>query len=446
MESSQPAPALKTRLSVMMFLQYAIWGAWLPLMYQFLSSHRKFDDGEIGYLFMIGGVGAVVAPFIAGQIADRYFNTERYLAISHIIGGLLVWQLSWIESYWGFFWFSLLYSLIYSPTLALTNSLSFHHLPNRDRDFGRVRLWGTIGWIAVGIGIGQWLLHRHTPVIDMSAMVTDTEKATAQAEILATQAAGIMDAFRLSGILGLVMGLFCLTLPKTPPSKTKKDYAVAAAAREIKRQPLLTLFLLGVPISCIHQFYFVHTSGFLNSYQAKVGALADDINSIFGVGGGGLMTIGQMSEIVVLALIPLLATVFSRKALLMLGTLAYAARMALFAYVDVLPVSPMVTLLTGVALHGLCFGCFIFVAFMVVDEETSGDVRATAQSLFGLVIFGIGIIVGSIVAGYVASWARVDNALDYTRLFSVPMWAALVCFLWLMLAYPGGRRLPAHPD
>lgn len=162
MQTPLEPSALRTRLSVMMFLQYAIWGAWLPLMHQFLSRHRGFNEGEIGYLFMIGGVGAVFAPFIAGQIADRYFNTEKYLAISHILGGILVWQLSWIESYWGFFVFSLLYSLIYSPTLALTNSISFHHLPDRDRDFGKVRVWGTIGWIAVGICIGQWLLRMHT--------------------------------------------------------------------------------------------------------------------------------------------------------------------------------------------------------------------------------------------------------------------------------------------
>jgi len=448
MESVPPTPALKTRLSVMMFLQYAIWGAWLPLMYQFLSNHRGFSDDEIGYLFMIGGVGAVVAPFIAGQIADRSFNTEKYLAISHIMGGILVWQLSWMESYQGFFLFSLLYSLIYSPTLALTNSLAFHHLPNRDRDFGRVRLWGTIGWIAVGIGIGQWLLHRHTPAIDVGGLADATLNLSApsQAQVLAAQAAGIMDAFRLSGILGVVMGIYCLTLPKTPPAREKRNNAALEAVAEVKRQPLLTLFLLGIPISCIHQFYFVHTSGFLNTYQAKVGDVTEAINGIFGVGGGGLMTIGQMSEIAVLAAIPLLAKMWSRKSLLLVGVMAYAVRMALFAYVDALPFPPLFTLIAGVALHGLCFGCFIFVAFMVVDEETSSDVRASAQSLFGLVVFGIGIIIGSIVAGYVASWARDGDSMDYTRLFSVPMWAALVCFAWLLAAYPGGRRVPRYPD
>ncbi len=124
----------------MMFLQYAIWGAWLPLLWPYLANHRGFTGDQIGHMFMVGAVGALVAPWVAGQIADRYFSTEKFLAISHVLGGLLVWQLAWLESYWAFLGFSLLYSLIYSPTLPLTNSISFHHLPDRDRDFGRVRV------------------------------------------------------------------------------------------------------------------------------------------------------------------------------------------------------------------------------------------------------------------------------------------------------------------
>ncbi len=425
---------LGVRLSLMMFLQYAIWGAWLPLMYLFLSRYRRFEDSEIGYLFMIGGVGAVFAPFIAGQIADRWFNTEKYLAISHILGGVLVWQLSWIEDYWMFFAFSLVYSLIYSPTLALTNSLAFHHMADRDRDFGKVRLWGTIGWICVGIGIGQWLLHVRTP-----DGADEVMRRAAQAE-------GIMDAFRLSAILGIAMGLYCLTLPRTPPSPGREKIAFVEAMREARRQPLATLFLIAVPISCIHQFYFVHTSAFLNDYQAKISGVAEAINSVFGVGGGGLMTIGQMSEILVLAMIPLVAKKMSRKSLLTIGIIAYALRMALFAYVDSISsstgISPVAILIAGVALHGLCFGCFIFVAFMIVDEETTADVRASAQSLFGLVVFGVGIIIGSIIAGYVGGWAKSSGEMDYTKLFSVPMWASIACLLLLLMFYPGRRSAP----
>ena len=426
---------LGSQLSIMMFLQYAIWGAWLPLLWPFLSGHRNFPGNEIGHMFAIGAVGAIIAPFVAGQIADRFFATEKFLGISHIIGGVLIWNLSSLDGYWPFLAFSFAYSVVYSPTLSLTNSLAFHHLPDRDRDFGRVRMWGTIGWIAVGIGIGQWLLHRHTPAEGSAAVIQ------------AAQYAGMADAFKLSGGLGIIMGIFCFVgLPSTPPSKEKKSNASLKALGEIKKNPLLTLFLLAVPISCIHQFYFVHTSTFLGIYQAKAEGFIDLVNKIVGVGGGGLMTIGQMSEFGVLALIPLVAKRLSRKSLLAIGIVAYGLRMFLFAYVEVLPLPEVLTLILGVALHGVCFGCFIFVAFMIVDEETTGDVRASAQSLFNLVIIGIGIIVGSLVAGEVAERATVNGVMNYRTLFSFPMWTAVVCLVILLAFYPGGRQAPKHPD
>jgi nucleoside transporter len=421
--------AIRPRLSVMMFLQYAIWGAWLPILYPFLHGHRQFTLDQCGYILAAGAAGAVVGPFIAGQVADRWFATEKFLALSHLVGAALVWVLASVADFGTFLALSVVYGIVYAPTLALTNSLSFHHLPDRDRDFGKVRLWGTIGWIAAGIAVGQWLLVEHTP-------------EGAQAAIEAAQNAGRADAFRLSGVLGAIMGVYCFTLPKTPPStNAAQKNAVSEALQYVKRQPLSTLFLLAIPISCIHQFYFVFTSDFLSKYGRDT---ANAINKVFGVGGGGLMTIGQMSEIIVLGSIPLFAKSVSRKTLLEIGIVAYAARMALFAYTDSLE-----TVLFGVALHGLCFGCFIFVAFMVVDEETPADVRASAQNLFNLVIVGIGIIVGSWVStSVVGRWAQVTATdasdasathMDYTKLFSVPMWAAIACLVLLEIFYPRTR-------
>jgi len=444
--SREAAPletGLRVRLSAMMFLQYAIWGAWLPLLWPYLEGHLGFSERQIGTMFAMGAVGAIVAPFIAGQIADRWFATEKYLALSHALGGVLIWQLASLESFGQFLAFSLAYSLLYSPTMPLTNSLAFHHLPDRDRDFGRVRVWGTVGWIAVGIGIGQWLLHRHTPA-----------GATPE-QVLAAQYAGMADAFRLSAALGLFMGGFCLLLPHTPPKRGAKSFATAEALGEIKRQPLITLFLLAVPISCIHQFYFVHTAPFLGAIQARLGegsggavALGQWINRIVGVGGGGLMTLGQMSELVVLSAVPLFAKRYSRKTLLCVGTLAYAGRMALFAYAAPIAaatgLSEVLVAAAGVTLHGPVFAFWIFLAFLIVDEETTGDVRASAQSLFNLVIVGVGVILGSQIAAWVAAWSKVDGAMDYTRLFGVPMWASLACLVVLLLAYPGRARVPDH--
>ncbi len=430
-------PWVRTRLAAMMFLQCAIFGAWLPLLWPFLSNVRKFSATDIGYAFAVGALGAIIAPFVAGQIADRYFNTEKFLGISHIVGGILVFQLASIESLSGFLIFSFAYSLVTSPTLPLTNSLSLHHI-DRDRDFAKVRLWGTVGWIVVGLGVGQWLFHQHTPALGTPV------------EIAAAQFAGMADAFRLAGVLGVVMGLYCFTLPATPPVAGVKRNATFEALSRVRVQPLLVLFLLAVPISCIHQFYFVHAAGFLGAYQLNAGedGFTRFVNGLFGVGGVGLMTIGQMSEIAVLALIPLAAVRWTRKSLLAVGIVAYALRMFLFAepanMAAALGVSQLAILIPAIALHGVCFGCFIFLGFMIVDEETSDDVRASAQSLYNLVIVGIGTIVGSFVATEVAVWASSGGAMDYSKLFGVPMYGSLGCLAVLALFYQGGARAKAQ--
>ncbi len=462
---------LNAQLSVMMFLQYAIWGAWLPLFFSFAFEHRGFKIEEVGTLFSLAAVGALAAPFISGQIADRYFNTEKFLCISHIVGAVMVWFLATIESYLGLVIFGILYSIIYAPTLALTNSLAFHHLPDRDRDFGRVRVWGTVGWIVVGIGMGQWLLHQHTPteaqaqpdavaaiqkmkpedkaraveevVKDLKdkVEVTTVEKEAALLKsetgkiVRKSQVAGMADSFKLSAILGVILGVYCLMLPKTPPKQGQQKFAPWEALGEVKKMPLLALFLISFPVACIHQFYFVHTAGFLGNIKSE---LADTINGFFGVGGGGLMTIGQIFEIVVLAAMPFVAKRASRKTLLTVGLIAYIVRFAVFAYS-----TDLALIVPTLALHGLCFGCFFFVAFMIVDEETPANVRASSQGLFNFVIIGLGTIVGNLFAGYVGKFASAGGKLSYTKLFSVPMWVAIACLAALLVMYPSKGRAAA---
>ncbi|MGP1347974.1 MAG: MFS transporter [Phycisphaerales bacterium] len=445
-EVSDQVPAfLKTRLSVMMLLQFAIWGSWLPILYPFLLGHRGFNLDQVGSILAAGALGAIIGPFIAGQVADRHFSTEKFLGVSHLAGAVLVFALSWIDAFWPFLLVSILYGLVYAPTLALTNSLSFHHLPDRDKDFGKVRLWGTVGWILAGIAVGQWLYFNHTP------------SGETEAVIKAAQDAGRADAFRLSAILGVAMGLYCFTLPRTPPARDAAEKnATLRAIKEIRLQPLVTLFLLSVPISIIHQLYFVHASSFLTGVQNRAGGsdIADAINAVFGVGGGGLMTIGQMAEVAVIACIPLFAKKISRKALLAMGITAYAVRMLLFGQMDTIAgfagIPEIVIAIAGITMHGFCFGCFIFVAFMVVDEETTPDIRASAQNLYNLVFVGIGIIVGSwFSTSIVGRWAteEITNAAGeaetithYDKLFGVPMWMAIACLVALVVFYPKRGR------
>ncbi len=441
--TSRMGLGLGSRLSFMMFLQYAIWGAWLPILYPFLMGYREFSLDQTGSCLAAGAVGAIFGPFIAGQLADRLISTEKLLGISHLIGAGLIYWLGQIdtgvveETYKQFLWISFIYGFVYAPTLALTNSLAFHHMPDRDRDFGIVRLWGTLGWIIAGIAVGQYLYRFATP-----------DTGTIQ-EITNAQNAGRIFAFNLSAILGLIMGVYCFTLPHTPPTRNSAGkLAFLKSVREIRMQPLATLFLIAIPVSMVHQFYFVYTSDFATNIQNL--ALGDDVDAFqksitefFGLGGGGIMTIGQMSEIIVLAMMPFLAKRFSRKTLLSVGLLAYAARMALFAYFPTL-----VPVLIGIVLHGICFGCFIFVAFMIVDERCTKDVKATAQNLFNLVIVGVGIIIGSKFAtSLVGTWATGENGIDFQQLFSVPMYMAIGCLLLLLAFYPSKAEIePQGPS
>ena len=165
-----PAPYVRTRLSIMMFLQYAIWGAWLPILYPFLMGHRGFTLDQTGMCLMAGAVGALAGPFLAGQLADRSFATEKLLAVSHFIGAVLVYFLAGADRYEVFLALSFIYGLVYAPTMALTNSISFANLPDRDRDFGPVRLWGTIGWIAAGLLIG-WLALEKNQQLDRTFQI-----------------------------------------------------------------------------------------------------------------------------------------------------------------------------------------------------------------------------------------------------------------------------------
>ena len=420
MTSSAPEKGgLIGRLSVMMFLQYAIWGAWLPLFFAYLTVDRGFKPEQAGMLFGVSAVGALIAPFIFGQIADRILPTERLLAVLHIVGAGLMWKLGSLSEYSHLVVFGLIYSMCYSPTMALTNSLAFHHLPDRDRQFPKVRLWGTIGWIVVGIGMGQWLLSRYV------------DDALPEKLRIAKQVSGYADSFKLASILGLAMGLYSLTLPHTPPSRSEQSLAFAKAAKFILRHPLVTLFLVSFPVACIHHFYVVRTVDFLDNLKIRTPA----IDKIFGIGGGP-MTIGQIAEILVLASIPALAKIASRKTLLLIGLAAYVARFAVFAYAP-----SAAAVFPALALHGLCFGCVFFVSFMIIDEETPADVRATAQSLFNLVIVGIGIIVGNISAGWIGKAATLaDGTTDYRRLFAIPMWVAVGCFMLLLLLYPSRKK------
>lgn len=400
---------LMARMSVMMFLQFAIQGAWLPLLFQYFNEYRGFAPTDVGTMLAFGAIGAVVSPFLAGQLADRYMNAERFMTIAHLAGAVAVVAFAEATDFYVLVGLSFLYGVLYTPTIATANAIAFTHLPDRDRDYGKVRVFGTVGWICVGIAVGQFLLY--TAGHDQ-----------------ASQVAAMRYAFWLAAGLGVAQALFALTLPKTPPKREAKSYAPGAALAEVSRQPLLTIFLISIPIAAVHQFFFVRTSQYLRQLDLKA-PLAD---RIFGVGGAGVMTIGQISELVVLGLVmPVIAKRVPRKTLLTIGLLAYAARFAVFAY---LPFKE--ALLPALALHGIVFGCFFFVCIMVVDEQTTADVRSSAQNLFNLVVFGVGVILGNLMAGWVDKWTSAGGKTNWEAYYAIPMWVTLACLGALLVFYP----------
>jgi hypothetical protein len=317
--------------------------------------------------------------------------------------------------------------LIYAPTLALTNSLAFHHLENRDKDFGPIRLWGTIGWIAAGIGVGQWLAYAHTP------------SGVSPEVVAAAQDAGRSAAFKLSALLGVVMGLYSLTLPHTPPSRDPgQSNAVAKALGEIRHQPLLMLFLLVVPVSCIHQFYSCTRapSGRDAAHEQRRRRLraghqpaarrgrrrADDHRpDVRGRRARRDPAAGRRA----------LAQDAARHRPGCLRRAHGALRLRAQHAGDPAgrrAARPVLRLLHLRGLHDR-------------GRETAPDVRASAQNLFNLVYVGLGLIAGSWIAtSIIGGWASEGGTMDYRKLFSVPMWAALACLAALLLFYPGGRR------
>lgn len=420
-------PWLKVRLAIMMFLEFAIQGAWLPLLFPFLFRYRGIDQVAVGNIIAVGAVGAILSPLIAGQIADRYINAERLMAVCHFIGAAIVLRVAFATNVGELYILSFVYGLLYTPTLALVNAISFRHLPDRERDFGKVRVWGTAGWIFSGILIGQWLLRVRAGY--------DT----------ALQFRFMSDAMVLSAILGVLLGIYSFTLPRTPPVPGREKFAPAEALREILRQPLLTLFLLSFIIASVHAFFFNRAADYLGSGRVDLPP-ASWINKIFGVGGAGLMTIGQISELFVLALMPLIIVKVPRKYLFAVGLSAYILRFFAFAY---LPYAWAV--IAGLALHGLVFGCFFFLVFITLDEHTTKDVRASAQNIFNLIIFGVGAILGGAFSGWLGEWVTRDGVLDWQKYYAIPGYITVGCLLFLLIMYPRrsapyiDRAAPARP-
>jgi nucleoside transporter len=382
-EPTIATPLLRTRLSLMMFLQYAVWGIWLPVLGGYLGAAADrgglgFSGGQIGMILgTAGACGAILAPFIAGQVADRFLNAERALGLLLLGGAVANWLLAAAKSYEMFLACSIAYSVLYMPTLSLSNSVAMANLPDSTRDFPRVRVWGTIGWIVASAAFPLLWLQDHLHLTVIPWFVHGTEKADATALV--------PDALRVSAGLSALYAVFAFTaLPRTPPrGDAPHPLAFLEAFALLKRRGVLVLTLAAVAISMIHNIYFIRTASWLETVGfSKANAPA-------------AMTVGQMVEIATFAVLGGFIARLGHKRVLVVGAFAYFLRFACFASAT----SPALAY-AGIALHGFGYAFFFACAFLYIDREAPADARHSAQTAFGIAILGLGPILAGVYNGF----------------------------------------------
>ena len=407
------SPAAK-KLFVMMVLEFFIWGAWLPLIWGYMGKDGlNFTDAQITWVGSAFAISSILGIFFSNQFADRNFAAEKFMSFSHLVGGLAIMGMYWAKDFPTFFGLMLVHSMLYVPTISVSNSIAFTHLKDAKKEFGLVRMGGTIGWM-----LAAWPLYF---VLE--------GKAGAEA------VAASRNIFLVSGISSLVLAVFSLSLPHTPPKPAKageSGFAWLHAVKFLKKPFLLVLFIVTFIDSTIHNGYFLMAGGFLGS--ATVGIDAQWIMPV--------MSIGQIAEILTMAVLGWFLSRMGWKTTMILGVLGHAARFAVFAF---MPENQTMIILVQV-LHGICYAFFFATLYIFIDAAFPKDVRSSAQGLFNLLVLGLGDLAAKWIFIPLQGSLTTDGVVNYRELFLWPTGMSLAAALLLLFAFWPPKDLDAPAE
>jgi len=394
------------RLFVMMFLQFAIWGAWAPVLGAVLINKLGLTGTQVGWVFSLMPLACMLSPFLGGQIADRYVPTQIFLAICHLATGACLLVLSVhteANDYGKIQLWMFIACLFYAPTLALTSSLAFHHMKKVERDFGLVRVGGTIGWIVMGLLLSAWRGGRLAGVLPE---------------------APVSDCLLLAGWCAIAMGVYCLTLPHTPPAREGADPLAFRKALGLLKDPVFAIFMaISFVVTTELQFYYVLTSPFLEG----IGVASDKVPAY--------MTLAQWAEIGVMALaLPICLPVLGIRKTLAIGVIAWPLRYIVFSIGH-----PVWLVIASLTLHGFCYVFFFTVSQVYVDRVAPKDIRASAQGLLALITLGLGSFLGSMFCGWVQTHFTVDGVTNWQMVFAIPIALTVACAIAFMIFFKEPR-------
>jgi nucleoside transporter len=394
----------KFQLSFMMFLQFFIWGGWFVTLGTFLGNNLGASGAETAMAFSTQSWGAIIAPLFIGLIADRYFNAERILGVLHLIGGGLMYLMAQAVNFDTFYPYVFGYMIVYMPTLALVNSVSFNQMKDPAKEFSLIRVFGTIGWIVAGLVI--------------SYLSWDSLEAIA--------AGALANTFLMVSGASFILGLFSFTLPKTPPSNTGAealsigDVLGFDALKLLKDRNFLMFFITSVLICIPLAFYYQQANPFLVELGME--------------NPTGKMTLGQISEVLFMLLLPVFFKKFGFKKTILVGMLAWAVRYTLFAYGNTGELTFM--LIMGIALHGICYD-FFFVSGQIYTDFKAGDkIKSAAQGLITLATYGVGMLVGFWVAGQISDTYLLEKGThNWEMIWMLPAAFAIGVLVLFMLIF-----------